>query len=137
MQQMRMSDWHSVATTASVEATVELVKDLLASRDIDVFGVYDHAANARDAGLALADEAVIVFGSPKLGTLMMEDNPDVGYELPLRVLVRDDRGVTRVSYRDPQALIDAYALSDSIPTVHRLSEVLRELTKQIARSPHD
>jgi uncharacterized protein (DUF302 family) len=123
-----MSDWKTAQTRLTVEGTIDLFKNLLDSRGIAVFGVYDHAANARDADLALDDEVVIVFGSPEVGTALMQDNPDVGYELPLRILVRDDHGVTRVVYRDPAALIESYGLTSSQPQVHRMSDLLRDMT---------
>jgi uncharacterized protein (DUF302 family) len=123
-----MSDWKTAQTRLTVEGTIALFRNLLDSKGIAVFGVYDHAANARDAGLALDDEVVIVFGSPEVGTALMQDNPDVGYELPLRILVRDDHGVTRVVYHDPAALIESYGLTSSQPQVHRMSDLLRDMT---------
>jgi uncharacterized protein (DUF302 family) len=123
-----MSEWKTTQTGLTVGDTIALFESLLTSRGITVFGIYDHGANAREAGLSLDDEVVIVFGSPKVGTVLMQDNPDVGYELPLRILVRNDNGMTRVIYRDPESLIEAYGLSDSQPEVRRLSELLREMT---------
>jgi uncharacterized protein (DUF302 family) len=123
-----MSEWKTTQTGLTVGDTIALFENLLTSRGITVFGIYDHGANAREAGLSLDDEVVIVFGSPKVGTVLMQDNPDVGYELPLRILVRNDNGMTRVIYRDPESLIEAYGLSDSQPEVRRLSELLREMT---------
>lgn len=73
-----MSDWKTAQTGLAVERTVALFRNLLNDRGITVFGIYDHAANARDAGLSLDDEVVIVFGSPEVGTALMQDNPDVG-----------------------------------------------------------
>jgi uncharacterized protein (DUF302 family) len=118
-----------VQTTSTVEQTVDTLRAELARRDVTVFAVYDHAANAREAGLSLADEVVIVFGSPAVGTALIQENPDVGYELPLRILVRDDGGVTRVAYRDPAALVDDYGLSGSRATVAKLSSLLGALTE--------
>lgn len=118
-------------STSTVEQTVETLRTELARRGVTVFGVYDHAANAREAGLPLADEVVVVFGSPAVGTALMQDNPDVGYELPLRILVRDDHGVTRVGYRDPEALLDEYGLSGSRATVEKLSGLLRGLAEAV------
>jgi len=127
-----MSDWKTAQTGLTVQRTIALLKNLLDSRGITVFGVYDHAANAREAGLSLDDEVVIVFGSPKVGTALMQDNPDVGYELPLRILVRDDNGVTRVVYREPESLIEAYGLSDSRAQVHQISDLLREMAGRVS-----
>jgi uncharacterized protein (DUF302 family) len=124
-----VTHWQTVQTTSTVEQTVDTLRAELARRDVTVFAVYDHAANAREAGLSLADEVVIVFGSPAVGTALIQENPDVGYELPLRILVRDDGGVTHVAYRDPAALVDDYGLSGSRTTVAKLSSLLGALAE--------
>jgi uncharacterized protein (DUF302 family) len=129
-----MNEWHSVEAIGPVQNTVVLIQDLLISKGIASFGKFDHGSNARSVGLTLADEVVIVFGSPAVGTVLMQDNPDVGYDLPLRILVRDDDGVTRVSYRDPSTLVTAYGLTSSRPEVERMSELLRDLVGRLARA---
>jgi uncharacterized protein (DUF302 family) len=52
-----------------------------------LFARIDHAAGARAVGLALGDEVVLVFGNPQAGTPLMQADPLVGLDLPLRVLV--------------------------------------------------
>ncbi|MGC5171639.1 DUF302 domain-containing protein [Microbacterium sp. DT81.1] len=47
----------------------------------------DHADAARDAGLALPDEVVAIFGNPALGTKLMQHNARAGIDLPLRILI--------------------------------------------------
>jgi len=42
--------------------------DAVEAHGLTVFARIDHAAGARDAGLELGDEQVLVFGSPKAGT---------------------------------------------------------------------
>lgn len=133
MSGRRMDAWRSAEAMGSVASTVVLLQDLLISKGVTPFGTFDHGANARTAGLDLPDEVVLVFGSPATGTLLMQDSPDVGFDLPLRMLVRDDHGVTRVGYRDPIALIDAYGLTDSRPTVEKMSSLLADLLDRVAR----
>lgn len=45
--------------------------------------VKHHGGGARAAGLELADEELPIFGDPRRGTLLMQDDPEIGYELPL------------------------------------------------------
>jgi uncharacterized protein (DUF302 family) len=130
---MKMQNWHSVEAVGSVDSTVLLIKDLLVSKGVTSFGDFDHGSIARRIGLALDDEVVIVLGSPAIGTLLMQDNPNVGYDLPLRILVRDDHGTTRVSYRDPKSFIEMYGLTSSRPEVEKMGELLRDLLDRVAR----
>ena len=48
----------------------------------------------------------------------------VGIELPLRVLVWDDRGTTMVGYNDPTALADRYRLDEPHERLERMQALL-------------
>lgn len=67
-----------------------------------------------------------------LGDTAWTAHNDTGYELPLPILVRADGQHTTVRYRDPPWLVDKYLLTESRPTVQRLSQLLRHLISQIA-----
>lgn len=56
-----------------------------------VFGTVDHAAAARRAGLALERRTVILFGDPRAGSPAMAAHPTLALDLPMRVLVWQDR----------------------------------------------
>ncbi|HEX8103147.1 MAG TPA: DUF302 domain-containing protein [Solirubrobacteraceae bacterium] len=91
----------------SVADTVDRLGAAAAERGMTVFARVDHAAGAREAGLELADEVVLLVGSPKAGTLLMQRDARVGLDLPLRILVWDDGGTTRIAYRPPAAAVPA------------------------------
>jgi uncharacterized protein (DUF302 family) len=116
----------------SVEETVERLRGSLERRSIKVFATIDHAAGAREVGLELPDETVVVFGDPRAGTPLMQQDPAVGIELPLRVLVWDDRGTTKVGYEDPAALADGYRLDALQGRLERMRALLDELATEAA-----
>jgi uncharacterized protein (DUF302 family) len=117
-----------VATSPhDVTSTVAKVEAALRARGITLFAAVDHAAGAREAGLELADEVLLVFGNPKAGTALMQADPSVGIELPLRMLVWDERGTTRVGFSDPAELAGSYDLAGSEPVLARLRGLLDEL----------
>ena len=67
----------------------------LAERKIPVFAKFDHARNAREAGLELRPTTVLVFGSPKVGTGLMQADQSVALELSLRIAIwQDEAGST-------------------------------------------
>jgi uncharacterized protein (DUF302 family) len=44
---------------------------------------------------------MIIFGNPKLGTALMQQDIRVGLDLPLRILVyKDKKGKVKMAYRD-------------------------------------
>jgi uncharacterized protein (DUF302 family) len=129
--EMRINQWQCVHVEASVDEVVNSLTDHLRAGQVAIFAVYDHAADARSAGVAVCEETVVEFGSPMVGAALMHDNPDTGYELPLRFLIRADGQNATIRYRDPQWLVDEYLLTESRPTVQRLSVLLRHLVDQI------
>ncbi len=114
-----------VATSPhDVSSTVAKVEAALRTRGVTLFAVVDHAAGAREVGLELADEVLLVFGNPKVGTALMQADPGVGIELPLRMLIWDEQGTTRIGFADPGALAGPYDLAGSQPVLARLRGLL-------------
>jgi uncharacterized protein (DUF302 family) len=98
------------ASPGSVEETVARLADLVAARGMQVFAVVDHSGEAARVGLELRDTKVILFGSPAAGTPVMAAVPLSALELPLKVLVWDDDGQTKVSYTAPETLAERFGL---------------------------
>ena len=117
----------------SVPATVDRVMAALGKRGITVFARIDHAAGAREAGLALADEELLIFGDPRVGTPLMQADPAVGYELPLRLLIWDAGGQTMIGYRRPTELADNFALADQLETLRRMEHLLEQISAEASR----
>jgi len=89
----------SLTTTESahsVPATVDRLIAALGRRGITVFARIDHAAGARQAGLELADEELVIFRDPWAGGLFMERDGASGYELTLGLLIWDATGQTLI-----------------------------------------
>jgi uncharacterized protein (DUF302 family) len=111
----------------TVHATVDRLLAAVTARGITVFARIDHAAGARAAGLELADEEVLIFGDPRAGTLVMQGDPEIGYELPLRMLVWDAAGGTRVGYRRASELAEQYAVADRSEVLARMDGLMEQL----------
>src|SRR5579871_1818391 len=58
----------------------------------------DHAAGARKADVELDADVLVIFGIVRVGTLLMQADPRVGIELPLRMLIWQDSDGTHVGY---------------------------------------
>jgi len=93
-----------------VAATVERFTDLLASKGVKVFAVIDQAAEARQTGLDLRETVLVIFGNPAAGTPVMAAAPLAALDLPLKILVWDDSGQTKVSYYAPASIIARHGL---------------------------
>jgi len=95
----------------SVADTVTRFTGMLSAKGVKLFAVIDQAAEARQAGLRLRDTMLVVFGNPAAGTPVMDAVPLAALDLPLKVLVWDDAGRTKVTYYAPAALAARYRLS--------------------------
>ncbi len=125
----------SLVTTSSPDAVDPTVQRLLAAlgrRGIEVFACIDHAAGARAAGLELADEQLVVFGDPRVGTLLMQADASVGYELPLRILVWDEGGQTLLAHRPAIELLEGYRLAERREVLERMDALVAELCDEAA-----
>ncbi len=118
----------------SVPATVDRVIAALGRRGIALFARIDHAAGARQAGLELADEELVIFGDPRVGTLLMQRDAAVGYELPLRLLIWDANGQTMIGYRRPTALRDDFAVADQLEVLRRMENLLGQIIAETSRA---
>lgn len=122
----------SVKSAHSVPATVDRLIAALGRRGITVFARIDHGAGARKAGLALADEEVLIFGNPQAGTPLMNADPTIGYELPLRLLIWDAGGQTKIGYRPPTELASDFAVTAQLETLRRMENLLQQISAESA-----
>ena len=93
-----------------VSDTVDRLIATVAAMGLTLFDVIDHSGGAAAVGLALRETRLVIFGNPVGGTPVMVASPLAALDLPLRVVVWDDEGQTRVSYTSPEALAIRYGL---------------------------
>lgn len=116
-----------------VASVVDRLTAGLRVRGVEVFATIDHAAGARAAGLDLADEVLLVFGNPAIGTALMQVDPRSGVDVPLRMLVWSQDGTTRPAYQDPAGLADRYEAGSEQATLRELRGLLEQLVAEAAR----
>ena len=98
----------------SVEETVVLLSAEIEARGLKLFALIDHSGEAAQAGLDLRETKVVMFGSPVAGTPVMQAAPLAALDLPLKALVWDDDGQTKITYTAPAALAARYSLDDAL-----------------------
>ena len=102
------------SSSLPVAGTVAKLTGIISAKGIKLFAVIDQSAEARQAGLSLRDTTLVIFGSPAAGTPVMVASPLAALDLPLKVLVWDDDGQTKVSYYSPAALAARYHLGPDL-----------------------
>ena len=85
----------------SVDETIANIKSIVKEKGFGVFAIINHKGNAKMVDMTLNEAKVIIFGNPKIGTRLMQEDITVALDLPLRVLVfKDDEGQVKIAYRD-------------------------------------
>jgi uncharacterized protein (DUF302 family) len=89
----------------SVDETVEKLKATLEAKGVTLFALVDHSGEAQKVGLTMPPTKLLIFGSPKGGTPLMLASPSVAIDLPLKILVAQDKdGTVNVCYNAPEYL---------------------------------
>jgi uncharacterized protein (DUF302 family) len=95
----------------SVEQTVEKLKNILQAKGVTLFALVDHSGEAAKVGMKMPDTKLLIFGSPKAGTPLMQASPSIAIDLPLKILVWEDAaGKVWISYNSPEYLRERHNL---------------------------
>lgn len=121
-----------VAASGTVDVTVARIRDAAQQHGMNVLAQVDHGGGARDAGLALRDEVLVLIGSARVGTAVMEAAPRAGLDLPLRLLVWDDAGTTRITWRDPRRLAATHGVTGLDEVLGRMAAALGQVVDAAA-----
>jgi len=85
------------------KTTVAKLESLIKEKGLIHFSTIDHTANAKGVKMNLKPETLVVFGNPKMGTILMQCNPSMGIDLPLRMLFTTNyEGITSITYTNPE-----------------------------------
>jgi uncharacterized protein (DUF302 family) len=111
-----------------VAGTVDKLTAIVSAKGMRLFAVIDQRAEAQKAGLDMRDTVLVIFGSPAAGTPVMEASPLSALDLPLKALIWDDEGQTKVSYYSPAALAARHQipanLAGNIAGINALTDAL-------------
>jgi len=105
------SDIRIVESKYSVSQTIKNIEQIVTSKGFEVFTIIDHKQNAKKVEMQMPEAKVILFGNPKAGTKLMQEDIHAALDLPLRILVFQDSGV-KIAYRDVSSLKVDFKLSN-------------------------
>ncbi len=77
-------------STMSFKQTLDKLESTIEAKGLTIFETIDHKEAAEDVNLTMNEATVIIFGNPAVGTLLMNDNMAMSYELPLSIVVYED-----------------------------------------------
>ncbi len=107
----------SVASRHTAAETMDRLEADLRARGFTIFARIDQQREAQRVGLDLRPTELLLFGSPKAGTLWMQASTSVALDLPLKAVAwQDDHGQAWVTFDDPAYLAWRHGLGDGAVT---------------------
>lgn len=124
--------FYTYESSFDIKTTIERVENILKKLNIPIFAKFDHSENAKNVGLSMRETTVIVFGSPKVGTLLMLENQTIALELPLKILVyKDSDGSVWLQFKKIENLAIEYNLTSN-KIVKKMDQLLKNIIKEAA-----
>ena len=111
---MRKNGLITAASRYSVSETLDRLTTALTGAGLLVFARIDHARGANDADLQLRPTELLIFGHPRGGTPLMQDQQTAGIDLPVKALAwEDEEGKVWLTYNEAAWLATRHELGAS------------------------
>ena len=115
-----------IASNHSVDETVTRLMGILDAKGITLFAMIDHSGEAQKVGMKMPPTKLLIFGTPKAGTPIMQAAPSAAIDLPLKILVwEDSQQKVWISYNSPAYLQERHGfpveLMPNIAAVEQLA----------------
>ena len=111
------------------EETVVALQKELNSRGITIFATIDHKKAAEAVGKSMPPATVLIVGNPKVGTALMQENPRLAIELPLKILIYKEEKIVRIRYEKISAIAEKYHIKQNFATAEKIDAVMLQLIK--------
>ena len=114
----------TVVSGTSFDATEAALRAELEKRGLKLFTVVDHGAGAKSVGEDIGGSKLFIFGNPKAGTPLMQSQPHLGLELPMKILLRETDGQVTLSRVDIAQAVRSYGVTDQDARLDKISGAL-------------
>jgi uncharacterized protein (DUF302 family) len=127
----------TIPSSFGPKETADRLETEIKAKGMTVFARIDHAAGAAEFGLPLRPTELLIFGSAKAGTPLMQANQAIGIDLPLKALVFEDAaGKVWLSYNEPRWLAQRHGLGGAdIPAVDAMATALNTVATKATKAP--
>lgn len=122
-----------VKSASSVSVTIDKLEAVLKKKGMTIFKRVLHSEGAAKVGLEIRDTELLIFGNPKIGTLLMQCQQSAALDLPMKALAyKDKSGQVWLAYNDPQYIADRHHIKDC-KVIGKMTKALANFTKAATR----
>lgn len=127
-----------VVTTSplGVRETIDRITQILSENDwalieYPVVARFDLREYGRQAKFPMQVE-LLMFDYPNKWGFLMNENPAIGIEWPLKILAwQDEQGATRVGYTKPAVLLERYKLKQQEFSIENIENLMANITAEL------
>jgi len=121
-------------STHNATVTMDRLQAIVEKKGLKVFARINHAGGAKMVGQNLAPTEVLIFGSPKLGTPLIQNVRTFGLDLPLKVLVWEEPdGKAHLGYVAPVDLATRHGATGVDKIIATMTTALDAMTSAAAQ----
>lgn len=114
----------------SVDEIYSSIKSIIeANENLKIVAEVNHWEAPKGVEIEIPQSRLIIFGNPKVGTQLMQKNQTVALDLPMKILVYDDNGTTKVIYNNGSILMNRYEIM-----LPEIEEKINGLLNKISQS---
>ena len=123
----------NIQSNFNVEETADRMESVVKEKGMTVFKRIKHSEAANKIGIELRDTELIIFGNPKVGSLLMKCQQSVAIDLPFKALIwEDDNAKVWISYNDPRDMEKRHSITDCEKIISKVEKALTGITKSAA-----
>ena len=111
------------------EETVAALQKTLNSKGITVFATIEHHKAAEAVGESMSPATVLIVGNPKVGTALMQENPLLAIELPLKILIYEEGKTVNIRYEKVAVIAEKYHIKQNFSTAEKIDAAMQQLIK--------
>ena len=111
------------------EETVVVLQKELNSRGITIFATIEHHKAAEAVGENMQPATVLIVGNPKVGTALMQENPRLAIELPLKILIYKEEKIVHIRYEKIAPIAEKYHIKQNFATAEKIDAAMLQLIK--------
>jgi uncharacterized protein (DUF302 family) len=124
----------SMKSAHDVNTTADRLEAVLTEKGMKVFNRIDHAAGAASVGNSLRPTQLIIFGNPKIGSVLMNCTQTIAIDLPQKALIwQDGGGQVWLSYNNPALLAKRHRMSGCDAVLKKVTGALATFAEAATR----
>jgi len=116
-----------------VAKTVDRLENIVTNAGFNVIARVNHGKAAKNVGVDLRPVQLLIFGKPKAGSKLMQSEPTVAIDLPMKYLVwKDASGKVNIGWNDPARIAHRHGISDRGKLLKKMTGALYRLATKAA-----